>query len=149
MKEFKTKVKRRITLFSVMTLAAAALGIYNVFFMNASDNASMTDGIIMGFQSGLILGIGMMAVVQIFKLTRAINDETKLKLLYNQEHDERLKTIRSRAGMPMLMITSVLMLIAAIIAGYFNIIVFYTLVLAATAQLSIGVIVKLVCMKLM
>jgi len=51
--------------------------------------------------------------------------------------------------MPMLMITSILMLIAAIIAGYFNIIVFYTLVLAATVQLSIGTIVKLVCMKLM
>lgn len=149
MKEFKTKVKRRITLFSGLTLAAVALGIYNVFFMNIPDNSTMTDGVITGFQSGLILGIGMMAVVQIIKLTRVINDETKLKLLYNQEHDERLKTIRSRAGMPMLMITSVLMLIAAIIAGYFNIVVFYTLVLAATAQLSIGAIVKLVCMKLM
>lgn len=149
MKEFKKTVKRRIALFSGLTLAALVLGVYNVFFMNASENVTMTDGVISGFQSGLILGIGLIAVFQIFKLTRAINDETKLKLLYNQEHDERLKTIRSRAGMPMLMITSVLMLIAAIVAGYFNIVVFYTLVLAATAQLSIGAIVKLVCMKLM
>lgn len=149
MEEFKMKVKYRIALFAGLTLAAAALGIYNVFFMPVPDNATMTDGVIVGFQSGLILGIGMIAVVQIFKLTRVVNDETKLKLLYNQEHDERLKAIRSMAGMPMLMITSVLMLIAAIIAGYFNIVVFYTLVLAATAQLTIGAIVKLVCMKTM
>jgi len=146
---FKSKVKRRITLFSVLTLAAVALSVYDVFFMNVPDDATMSNGVITGFQSGLILGLGMVAVVQIIKLTRVINNETKLKLLYNQEHDERLKTIRSIAGMPMLMITSILMLIAAIIAGYFNIIVFYTLVLAATAQLSIGTIVKLVCLKRM
>ena len=37
--------------------------------------------------------------------------------------------------MPTLMITSVVMLLSAIIAGYFNIVVFYTLVVAAIVQL--------------
>jgi len=149
MEEFRTNVKRRITIFSGMTLVAAALGVYNFLLMNYSEDATMYDGSVTGFQSGLILSIGIIAVVQIIKLTRAFNDETNLKLLYNQEHDERLKTIRSKAGMPMLMITSILMLIVAIVAGYFNIVVFYTLVITAIVQLSIGAIVKLICMKMM
>jgi len=149
MEEFRTNVKRRITIFSGMTLVAAALGVYNFLLMNYSEDATMYDGSVTGFQSGLILSIGIIAVVQIIKLTRAVNDETNLKLLYNQEHDERLKTIRSKAGMPMLMITSILMLIVAIVAGYFNIVVFYTLVITAIVQLSIGAIVKLICMKMM
>jgi len=88
-------------------------------------------------------------VFDIIKLSLAINDETKLKILYNKEHDERLKTIRSKAGMPIIAITSVLMIIAAIIAGYFNIVVFYTLVIAVAAQLSVSAMVKLYCMKTM
>ena len=79
----------------------------------------------------------------------AINDETKLKILYNKEHDERMKTIRSKAGMPLIAITSMLMVIAAIVAGYFNIVVFYTLVIAVAAQLSVSAMVKLYCMKTM
>lgn len=149
MEEFKMKIKRREILFTVMTLVAVALGIYNVFIMSNSADASKTDGIITGFQFGIIFGMGILASIQLIKLNSVIKDETKLKMLYNQEHDERSKAIRSKAGMPMLVITSILMLISAIIAGYFNIIVFYTLVIAATVQLSIGIIVKLYYMRTM
>jgi hypothetical protein len=41
------------------------------------------------------------------------------------------------------------MVIAAIIAGYFNIVVFYTLVIAVAAQLSVSAMVKLYCLKTM
>jgi len=149
MEEFKRRAKRRIIIFSGMTLVAVALGIYSIFAMDNSKEASLAEGIIAGFQFGIIFGIGILGLIQIIKLRRAIKNETNLKILYNQEHDERLKTIRSKAGMPMLMVTSIIMLIAAIIFGYFNLVVFYTLVIAATAQLTIGAIVKLYCMKTM
>jgi len=149
MENFKMGIKRRILLFSGMILLAAVLGVYGFFASGNSEKASMTDGIISEFQVGLIFGIGVLALVQIIKLNIAMKDDKKLKMLYNKEHDERLKAIRSKAGMPMLMITSVMMLIAAIIAGYFNIVVFYTLVIGAMVQLSIGTIVKLYCMKTM
>ena len=149
MEKFKGRIKRRIILFAGMTLITAVLGVYDFFAAGNLEKASMTDGIVSEFQFGLIFGIGMLALLQIIKLSRVINDDKKLRMLYNKEHDERLKTIRSKAGMPMLMITSVIMLIAAIIAGYFNIVVFYTLVMAAVVQLSVGAIVKLYCMKTM
>ena len=149
MEDFKKRIKRRIILFSGMTLLIALLVVYDFFASGNSEKASMTDGIVSGFQFGLIFGIGTLALLQLIKLNTVIKDDKKLKMLYYKEHDERLKTIRSKAGMPMLMITSVVMLIAAIIAGYFNIVVFYTLVISAIVQLSIGTIVKLYCMKTM
>ena len=149
MEKFKMRIKRRIILFSGMTLITAVLGVYDFFAERNFEKASMTDSIVSEFQFGLIFGIGIVALLQIIKLSMVIKDDKKLRRLYNKEHDERLKTIRSKAGIPMLMITSVIMLIVAIIAGYFNIVVFYTLVMVAIVQLSIGAIVKLYCMKTM
>lgn len=149
MEEFKMKIKRRIILFSGMVLIAVALGVYSFITMNNSNDKSFTDGSVAGFQFGIILGIGVLAFIQIVKLRKVLKDERSLKVRYNQEHDERLKTIRSKAGMPLLMITSLIMLIAAIIGSRFNIVVFYTLVIAAMVQLTIGALVKLYCLKTM
>lgn len=149
MEVFRTKVKRRIFTSSGMALVAAVLGFYSIYSLNYSDSSTMSDGFVAGFQFGLILSIGVLSLVDIIKLSLAINDDTKLKILYNKEHDERLKAIRNKAGAPMIIITSVLMVLAAIIAGYFNIVVFYTLVVAVICQLSISAVVKLVCMKTM
>lgn len=136
-------------MFSGVTLVAIVLGAYRIFTIDSSNDASLEYGRVVGFQFGIICGIGILSLIQIIILSRAVKDEIKLKKLYNQEHDERLKTIKSRAGMPMLMITSIIMLIAAIIGGYFNIVVFYTLVIASTVQLFLGAIVKIYCMKTM
>lgn len=149
MEKFRTKVKRRILISSGMALVAIVLGFYSIYSLNYSDSSTMSDGFVAGFQFGLIVSIFGLSVFDIIKLSLAINDETKLKVLYNKEHDERLKTIRSKAGMPIIAITSVLMIIAAIISGYFNIVVFYTLVVAVIAQLSVSAMVKLYCLKTM
>ena len=95
------------------------------------------------------MSIGALALVDLVKLNRAVNDETRLRMLYNKEHDERMKAIRSKAGMPLIAVTSVLLIIAAIIAGYINITVFYTLIIAVATQLSVSAVVKLYCMKTM
>lgn len=151
MEKFKTTVKRRIAISSGMALVSLVLGafsIYSIVFVDHS-TGTLSDGFVAGFQFGLIVSIFGLAIFDIVKLRLAIKDETKLKILYNKEHDERMKTIRSRAGMPLIAITSVLMVIAAIVAGYFNIVVFYTLVIAVAAQLSVSAVVKLYCMKTM
>lgn len=149
MEEFRKRVKGRIILFSGMLLVTLVLGVYGFFTIGNSENGNMSDGMVAGFQFGIILGVGILSLFQIIKLSKVVSDDKKLKMLHNEENDERLKAIRSRAGMPMLMITSVIMLIAAIIAGYFNKVVFSTLVIAAIVQLSIGAVVKLYCLKTM
>ena len=151
MEKFRATVKRRIVISSGMVLVTMVLGAYSIYSIIISDisTATHSDGFVAGFQFGLIISIFGFSLFDIFKLSLAINDETKLKILYNKEHDERMKTIRSKAGMPLIAITSMLMVIAAIVAGYFNIVVFYTLVIAVAAQLSVSAMVKLYCMKTM
>ncbi len=151
MEKFKKKVKQRIAISSGMALVTLVLGFYSIYSIVITDHSTAThsDGFVAGFQFGLIVSILGFSVFDIIKLSLAINDETKLKILYNKENDERLKAIRNKAGAPMIIITSVLMVLAAIIAGYFNIVVFYTLVVAVAAQLSVSAVVKLYCMKTM
>ncbi|WP_296561277.1 hypothetical protein [uncultured Acetobacterium sp.] len=151
MEKFRTKVKRRIVISSGMAFIAMVLGVFNVYSILITDHSTAThsDGFVAGFQFGLIVSIFGLAIFDVIKLSLAINDESKLRVLYNKEHDEWLIAIRNKAGAPMIIITSVLMIVAAIIAGYFNIIVFYTLVIAVAAQLSVSAMVKLYCMKTM
>jgi Na+/H+ antiporter NhaD/arsenite permease-like protein len=94
-------------------------------------------------------GIGFFALIRLFFLGKAIRDEKALKELYNKEHDERLREIRAKAGMPILLITSVLMLIAALIAGPLSVPIFYTLLIASSAQLLISLGVKMYYLKKM
>ncbi|WP_373486384.1 hypothetical protein [Acetobacterium malicum] len=151
MEKFRTTVKRRIAISSGMALVTMVLGAYSIYSIIISDvsTATHSDGFVAGFQFGLIVSIFGFSVFDIIKLSLAINDETKLKVLYNKEHDERLKAIRNKAGAPMIVVTSVLMVLAAIVAGYFNIVVFYTLVIAVAGQLSVSAMVKLYCLKTM
>jgi hypothetical protein len=150
MEVFKEKVKRRRITDVCLMLVAVVLGIFCVISMGSqADDGTMAEGFVAGFQFGLVISIGVLSLVDFIKLSQAIKDETKLRMLYNKEHDERMKAIRSKAGQPLLTITSVLMIIAAIIAGYFNFIVFFTLVAAVLGQLAVSAGVKLVCMKKM
>lgn len=149
MGKFKQSIKRRIMLLSLLVIICLGLGIQNFLMTGTTENGNMSDGTVSGFQFGLIFGIEIRAIIEIIMLTRTMKDDKKIKLLYNKENDERMKSIRSKAGMPMVMITSLMMIIAAIAAGYFNIVVFYTLVIAAMVQLTIGATIKLYLMKTM
>lgn len=81
---------------------------------------------------------------QIIRAAKALRDEKRLRLLFNKEHDERRILIRQKAGMPMLAVTSVLILIAGNLAGYyFSIYAFEALTAAGLAQFLIGAGAKL------
>ncbi|HZK34894.1 MAG TPA: hypothetical protein VFD33_06265 [Bacillota bacterium] len=145
MEKFKSLIKRKIILFTLLLLMAIALGGYTLI----TGGKGIGDESVQGFQSGIALGIAIMALIQIATYCIALKDDKKLKLLCNKENDERMEEIRKRSGMPMLLVMSMLMLLAAVIAGYFNTLVFTTLVLTAIIQLTIGLIVKLYHMKTM
>lgn len=144
MKNYKKSITFRICGLSFMVLVAAILGIFDVFFASVKIKTST----VFGFQCGLTLGLAISALPLIIRYKKALRSEEKLQLLFNKENDERMKVIKSKAGMPMLLITSSVMIIMAIIIGYFNITVFYTLVAAVLFQLLAACIVKFVYMRL-
>ncbi len=145
METYKKTLKNRILLLAILVIFSVSFGIYDMFLASTDVDASF----ILGFQSGAASGIGFLAVLQIFRYSAALKDEKKMQLQYNKENDERLKAIRAKAGMPMLLIVSIMMIVAGIILGYFNTTIFITLVVAAVCQMTIGAIVKMVYMSKM
>lgn len=151
MEKFRRKIQRRALGFRSMVVIAVIAGVYDVFggILGISQRGDFSDGMVGGFSLGTIVALGILAVVQLTRLRKAMNDETQLRMLYNEEHDERAQAIRSKAGMPMILIMSISMLVAGVIGGYFNEVIFYTLFAAGFAQLLIGAAVKIYCMKTM
>lgn len=149
MDKYRNKVRIKMVLLALLALTGVALGIYNVFFEGKSGASGFSEGMLSGFRTGMAVGIGGFALIQMIGLGKAILDEKALKELYNKEHDERLRAIRAKAGMPLLLITSVLMLIAALIAGPLSGPIFYTLLIASSVQLLISLFVKMYYLKKM
>lgn len=145
MGKFKKKIAARIFLLSMLVVFAMILGIYDVFLASPT----VKDSFVFGFQSGAATACGLIAAFLIFRYKLMLSDENKLQLEFNKENDERLKAIRAKAGLPMILVTSVLMIIAGVIAAYFNAVIFIALISAAACQMMISVIVKLICMRKM
>lgn len=145
MEKYRKILKTRITLLTLPAILAVALGIYDVFFATET----IKESLIFGFQCGATTALGILSIILIIRFRTILKDDTKLKLQYNKENDERLKTIQAKAGMPMLLITSMGMIVVAIIAGYSDLTVFVTLIVAAGCQIMIGAIIKLIYLKKM
>lgn len=145
MNNYKKTIKKRILLLAVPIILSVILGIYDVFW--ASPETKKTS--IYGFQVGIIISLGLLAIITVIRFSALLKDENKLILQFNRENDERIKAIKAKAGIPMLPITSVLLIIAGVVAGYNNNLVFLTLVAASTFQMFICAIVKIIYMKRM
>ncbi len=149
MENFKNKLKKRRILFIVVVILIVAVSILEAFSIIGSSKETFTDGMTDGIAWGTYIALGFGALAQIIRISRMLTNETMLKKAYNRENDERLKMIRSKAGMPMLLITSIAMFVVGIAFSSINETVFYTLLAAGYVQLLCGVGVKLYCLKTM
>ena len=145
MEQYKRTLKRRIILLDLLALAAVVIGVVDALWVFDTEK----DSTVFCFLCGLAIGIALVSLWRMMGYAAAVRDETKLRMAYNRENDERLKSIRAKAGMPMLLVTSVLMLLAGMIAGFFNLTIFYALTAAAGFQLTLGCIMKFIYMKIM
>ena len=143
MEKYKKTLTKRIYALTLVVLIAVALGVFDAFFATAEIKSS----VIFSFQCGLTSALGVLSLALIARYKMALSDEKSIKLLFNKENDERMKAIKYKAGIPMLLVTSVLMIISAVIIGYFNVTAFYTLIAASLCQLVLSCIVKFVYIK--
>lgn len=145
MEQFRKKIKARMLLISIVLLVFVAILLYNQF--GASD--ALKDSLAFSFQCGLSASGSLVLVFWLVKNRRALADEAKLRLLYNQENDERMSAIRAKAGIPMVLILSMALVLGGMIIGYFNETVFVILIGVALFQLLVSLGVKLYYMKTM
>ena len=96
-----------------------------------------------GFATGLSIGIELVCVFQLGKLWKMLKDEDVLKEVYIREHDEREALIQMKSGLHVIPILSFIILICAMLVGFFNDIIFYTLVIVGIGQILIALALKI------
>lgn len=137
MEEFKRELKRRITYIRWFIVVIALVGAYDYFMIRNTGEKSMAQKVAIGFQIAILVSIGILACIYLIKLTSTLWEEEKVRLLYAQENDDTVKLFREKAGMPMILITSMVMVLIGAIAAYFSIAVFYTLIITAVIQMAV------------
>ena len=145
MELFKKKIKTRIALLCAVLLLFVAILLYNQF--GASE--ALKDSLAFSFQCGFSAAGSLVLIFELMKYRSALKDETKLRVLYNQENDERMQAIRAKAGVPMVLILSILLVLAGMIIGFWNETVFVVLIGVALFQLFTSAAVKSYYMRRM
>lgn len=138
MELFKKKIKTRIALLCAVLLLFVAILLYNQF--GASE--ALKDSLAFSFQCGFSAAGSLVLIFELMKYRSALKDEAKLRLLYNEEKDERMSAIRAKAGIPMVLILSMALVLGGMIIGYFNETVFVVLIGVALFQLLVSLGVK-------
>ena len=126
-------------LFSVVMLFCVVILLINQIGM--IDTA--TETIAKSFQVGVGASGIIILAETLFRYRRALKDEEKLRLLYNQENDERMKAIRAKAGVPMVLVLSLALVLGGMVIGYWNETIFVVLICVALFQLLVSLGVKL------
>ena len=90
-----------------------------------------------GFQLGILCALLLAFAAKLVSYRKALKDEKLLKQMYNKENDERVCFINQQVGKSSMSITTLILLIGALIAGYFNITVFVTILAVTLVQVLI------------
>ncbi|WP_352418034.1 hypothetical protein [Proteiniborus sp.] len=124
MDKFRTKIRNRVLFLIILFISLIA--IYLILLLN-QDSLPKTSGRIMSFHAGILSGFGVLLLLDVFKYLRAMKDEKELKKLYIKENDERTIMIMQKTGAIGLNMCIIGLGCGAIIAGFFNEVVFLTL----------------------
>lgn len=136
MEKFRKEVKTRLVLIRVFFVVVMAVLLNQQFgFVSLPVTGNEY---IEGFQMGLILGMELSLLVLTVKYQWALKNERQLEDLYNKSHDEHTILIRQKAGLPVTWVIGVALVFAAVIAGYYNMTVFYTLLAVAFVQFAVS-----------
>ena len=142
--EYRQKIRRRMNFFRAgwlfYLLLVAATNLANE---RVTDHPAFAG--LMGFMAGVLL----VGVFSMAKFHKALKDDTALRRLYNQEHDERMQAIRAMAGIPVTLFMGVALMGAGLVATFFNMTVSLTLVAAGLVELLVSLAIKFWCMRTM
>lgn len=100
-----------------------------------------------GFINGLILGIEIICVFWLVRIRKALKGYKLLRELYINEYDERKNFIKLKSGSSLIGKIALGIFVISILASYFNMIVFYTLVITGFFLILVSLLLKLYWIK--
>ena len=106
------------------------------------DQARINDSVL-GFFNGLTLGIEIICAFWVFRIRKALKDDKLLIKLYIKDIDERENLIKLKSSSTLIGKIAITIFIISIIASFFNIIVFYTLVITGISLILVSLLLKL------
>ncbi|WP_346937883.1 hypothetical protein [uncultured Clostridium sp.] len=124
-KDYKEVLKKRISLlYIVIILGVATLAISFIFSTGKYD---YLPDFLNGFYTGIGAALITIGLIFIIKIKKILKDEKKLKEKRLEEQDERNQMITQKAIYSAAIILNILAYIGLMIAGIFNLVVFWTL----------------------
>jgi len=128
MEKYKKILKTRIGCMAIVESGILLFVVLDLLdIVKVEGNENFTD-LLKGFQFGLLSIVSILFIYLMSRYTMIIRNENELKELYFAEYDERYKMIREKTGGTTILICAIIILLGGIIGGYFNEIVFFTLV---------------------
>lgn len=144
MEAYKKELRSRIVIGRLFALMVIAVGIYDTFFAEG-----VVEDHITSFQKGMLTGIAFVAIFYVIRSQAMLKDEHKLRLGYYKEYDERARLIQSKAGLPMILYTSAIMIIVGSLIARSYPSAFIALVVAGVGQLLVAGLTKAVLSRRM
>jgi len=124
MDKYKLKVKTRKNVLSLVATATLLIYVGLVFYRGGLPDLP---SFIKGFHIGAFIGVEVALVFFLVKYIKASKNEAELKKQYIEENDERNIVILHSASILSIAIILIGLGIASVIAGFFNPLIFYTL----------------------
>ncbi len=143
MEQYKKSLKARIAAFSAGVAVLISLLVLGESDAFAQPGLNSFSEFLRGFQTGILLSVSLVFIFFIVKYVWLLRNEEKLKSAYYAENDERHKLIMMKIGGNAMYVCTILILIAGIIAGYFDETVFFSLAGCALFLLLIRVALKI------
>ncbi|NEU06288.1 hypothetical protein [Clostridium senegalense] len=123
------EVLRKKILMCVLLIAITIPVIITLTMINAKIPSNHSTDFIKGVQFGMFFGLETLLLMNIIKFRGALNNKEKLKLLYIKENDEREKLILLKSSLMAINIITVILALGIIVSGFYNEIVFFTLIM--------------------
>lgn len=128
MNTFRDTLNKRLKWALALNGLAIALIAITIWISNALiGSETMQDGMIIGFQIGIFIGLQAVMVYIMHRYRKALKDDQLLKQIQIAETDERSKWIQGKIGSTGLKIILSGIMFAMVIAGFFNLTVLLTL----------------------
>ncbi len=140
MRDDITNRSKRLIGLIACTVCFLGFSVSGVVEINLGSEAA--NDFVAGFQLGILTALIVAYLAKLVNYRKALKDEKLLKRLYYKENDERLAFINQQVGKSCMSVTTVVLLTCAVIAGYFDIKVFVTILAVTVVQLVIQLILQ-------
>ena len=144
MEKFRLEIKNRS---KKITLAASLIFLIYVYLSRKIGVPDAINDLAAGYNLGLLIALQVGAIYFITKYNKALKNKAQLKKLYIEKHDERKELIQYKSSALGISIFIFILLLATIISGFYNLVVFYSFFGVCLIILAILVLTKLYFLK--